>query len=89
MKHRYAAWIMLLGWTLFYGNGKTLPKNCENCAYTLESWGSYGGTYQTLAECEQARRKVIADFAKKAEAKGEYVAAPLDASCSQGTAHFR
>jgi len=62
--------------------------NCSNCAVTDESWAAtYGKTYETKAECEEAKPGVEVEYQRQAAAKNEVVAHKLEISCVQHPVH--
>ncbi len=77
MKLRHAAALSLVSWSLVIPEaGKTVPKDCANCAVTLEARAIGASGFKTKAECEKAGADYVRNFYANAEKNGQRVAVP-------------
>jgi len=84
MRLRRAAALALAGWYLTITGGKTVPKDCPDCAaVTMEQWRMLGGApFATKAECEKAGKAQVRAFSKTAEENS--VVVPSSFLCTEG-----
>jgi hypothetical protein len=85
MKIRHAAALTLVVWCVcIQDTGKTVPKDCPNCAWDLGANSQSECGFKTKAECEAARDKWIPNFYANADKKGQrVVSAPSTPVCAQ------
>ncbi len=78
VKLRNTTALLLLGWYLAISEiGKTVPKDCPDCAVQLNATASFSRQeFKTKAECEKAGEDWIREFYTDAKKNGERVAFP-------------
>ena len=75
-----------LVWCLSVGEGKDIPKDCPNCAVTLELEGhSCEKEFKTKAQCESGVGKYVRDWYVDADKNGDVVVLAPTASCWERT----
>jgi hypothetical protein len=63
MKLRHAAALALVGWMLVIpAIGKTIPKDCQDCAVTLEANAERARGFKSKAECEKTGEDWFRNF---------------------------
>ena len=77
MKSRHAA-ALALAWILFIPQPKTSPKDCSDCAVTMEKSATMTKGFPTQEACLRAAAKWKADFIRGAKKNNLDVSWPPD-----------
>jgi len=74
----------LVFWCLGIVEGKAVPKNCANCAFTLELKG-HGcvENFKTEGQCTLGADKYVQDYYVSTDKTGELVVVPPVAKCAE------
>ena len=84
MNINHAAALALVGWCLGVTLGKTVPKGCSNCAFSLELEAiSCVEKFKTETECRFGGYKYVQDYYVKAEKADSLVVVPPEAKCEE------
>ncbi len=99
MKLRHAAALALTGWYLTFYLGKTVPKDCANCAVdlgqmqmsvvgvskplTTQMSASSSELFETESDCAKAGNAGVQAFSANADKSGERVLFPSRFRCTE------